>query len=62
VLRLIAEGASNLRIANQLHLAVKTVESHVASIFMKLGLEPSSDEHRRVHAAVTFLQHAANEG
>lgn len=56
VLRLIADGASNQGIAKQLHLAAKTVEAHIASIFTKLGLEPSADDHRRVQAAVKFLQ------
>jgi DNA-binding NarL/FixJ family response regulator len=56
VLRLIAAGASNHRIAKHLHLAAKTVEAHIASIFTKLGLEASGDEHRRVQAAVKFLR------
>jgi DNA-binding NarL/FixJ family response regulator len=62
VLRLIADGASNHRIATELHLAAKTVEAHVAAIFVKLGLEPSEDDHRRVQAAVTFLRSAGDEG
>jgi DNA-binding NarL/FixJ family response regulator len=58
VLRLIAAGASNQHIAKELHLAAKTVEAHIASIFTKLGLRPSADEHRRVQAAVRFLREA----
>ena len=55
VLALIAEGASNQAVATQLHVSAKTVEAHIAAIFMKLGLEPSADRHRRVQAAVKFL-------
>jgi DNA-binding NarL/FixJ family response regulator len=38
VLRLIAEGNTNQRIAEQLHLSKKTVESHRANIMRKLDL------------------------
>ena len=62
VLELIAEGASNQAIAARLHLSTKTVESHIGTIFMKLGLEPSSDEHRRVQAAVRFLTELGRPG
>jgi DNA-binding NarL/FixJ family response regulator len=55
VLGLIAEGASNQAIAARLHLSEKTIEAHIGAIFTKLGLEPSSDQHRRVQAAVRFL-------
>ena len=55
VLGLIAEGASNQAIAARLHLSAKTIEAHISAIFTKLGLEPSSDQHRRVQAAVRFL-------
>lgn len=55
VLGLIAEGASNQAIADRLHLSAKTVEAHIGAIFTKLDLEPSSEQHRRVHAALRFL-------
>ena len=55
VLALIAEGASNQAIAARLHLSAKTIEAHIGAIFTKLGLESSSDQHRRVQAAVRFL-------
>lgn len=55
VLRLVASGASNHGVAKQLHLSAKTVEAHIATIFAKLGLEASADEHRRVQAAVRFV-------
>jgi DNA-binding NarL/FixJ family response regulator len=56
VLSLMAEGLSNAGIARRLHLAPKTVESHVAAIFMALGLSPHADANRRVRAVVTFLR------
>jgi DNA-binding NarL/FixJ family response regulator len=37
VLALIASGASNLEIAESLHLSERTVKGHVSSIFTKLG-------------------------
>ena len=37
VLRLVAGGASNLEIADALHVSERTVKGHVGSIFAKLG-------------------------
>jgi DNA-binding NarL/FixJ family response regulator len=56
VLALMAQGLSNPAIARELHLAVKTVEAHVTSIFTKLGLAPDEREHRRVLAVLKFLK------
>ena len=41
VLKLMAEGRSNIGIAEALHVSVKTVETHVEHILDKLGIEPS---------------------
>jgi DNA-binding NarL/FixJ family response regulator len=38
VLRLIAQGAPNKEIAKKLYISVKTVDSHRANIFKKLGI------------------------
>jgi DNA-binding NarL/FixJ family response regulator len=56
VLGLMAEGRSNLAIAERLGLTEKTVESHVRVILSKLGLEPATEDHRRVLAVLTYLR------
>lgn len=56
VLALMAEGRSNVAIGQQLYLSPKTVESHVASVFLKLGLHPAPDDNRRVLAVLTWLR------
>jgi DNA-binding NarL/FixJ family response regulator len=58
VLALMAEGRSNRAIATGLFIGDKTVETHVASILSKLGLEATADDHRRVLAVLTWLRRA----
>ncbi|HWI08895.1 MAG TPA: helix-turn-helix transcriptional regulator [Solirubrobacteraceae bacterium] len=55
VLALIAAGWSNEGIREALFLSPKTVESHVHSIFAKLGLRRGSQTHARVLAARAWL-------
>jgi DNA-binding NarL/FixJ family response regulator len=55
VLALMAEGRTNAGIARRLWVTEGTVEKHVHSIFVKLRLPGSDDDHRRVLAVVTFL-------
>jgi DNA-binding NarL/FixJ family response regulator len=56
VLRLMAEGRANAAIAASLHLSPGAVEKHVTNIFSKLGLAPSTDDHRRVLAVLRWLE------
>jgi DNA-binding NarL/FixJ family response regulator len=56
VLALIAEGYSNAGVARELVVTVAAVERHVTSIFDKLGLQQSPDQHRRVLAVLNYLQ------
>jgi len=56
VLGLIAEGRSNAGIASELVVTVAAVERHVTSIFDKLGLHASAEDHRRVLAVLTYLR------
>jgi DNA-binding NarL/FixJ family response regulator len=56
VLELMAEGRSNHAIAEGLVVTDRAVEKHVTSIFGKLGLPPTQDDHRRVLAVLTYLQ------
>jgi DNA-binding NarL/FixJ family response regulator len=56
VLALMAEGRSNRAIAEQLVVTERAVEKHVTSIFGKLGLPPTPEDHRRVLAVLTFLR------
>ncbi len=56
VLALMAEGFSNLGIANRLSVTPGTVEKHVHSILSKLDLSEAADDHRRVLAVLTFLE------
>jgi DNA-binding NarL/FixJ family response regulator len=58
ILALMAQGRSNRAICERLFLSPKTVETHVGSIFAKLGLLPAADDHRRVLAVLTYLRSA----
>jgi DNA-binding NarL/FixJ family response regulator/class 3 adenylate cyclase len=56
VLELMAEGRSNQAIAERLVITLRAVEKHVTSIFSKLRLPASSEDHRRVLAVLTYLR------
>jgi DNA-binding NarL/FixJ family response regulator len=55
VIGLMAEGRSNQGIADDLVVTVGAVERHVTSIFAKLDLDPSAQDHRRVLAVLEYL-------
>jgi DNA-binding NarL/FixJ family response regulator len=55
VLALMAEGRSNAAIAQQLCISERAVAKHTASIFLRLGLQPSDDDNRRVLAVLAHL-------
>ena len=56
VLAAMAEGKSNLGIAQALFTSLASVEKHVTAIFRKLPLAPADTEHRRVQAVLTHLR------
>jgi len=56
VLALMAEGHTNAGIARRLWVTERTVETHVANILMKLGLDGTAEGHRRVLAVLRFLE------
>jgi DNA-binding NarL/FixJ family response regulator len=56
VLALMAEGRSNVAIAEKLVVTQRAVEKHVKSIFQKLRLPPAETDHRRVLAVLRYLE------
>lgn len=56
LLGLMAEGRSNHAIADTLVISERAVEKHVTSIFVKLGLPPAAEDHRRVLAVLAFIK------
>jgi len=55
VLTLMAQGHTNVGIARRLFLSERTIETHIASLLNKLGIEPTTDGHRRDLAVLAFL-------
>ncbi len=56
ILGLLAEGRSNVAIADLLHLAERSVEKHVTAVFTKLDLPQDRGDHRRVLAVLRYLK------
>ena len=56
VIGLMAEGRSNHAIAAELVITDRAVEKHVTSIFSKLDLPATADDHRRVLAVLAYLK------
>ncbi|MDO4259462.1 MAG: response regulator transcription factor [Actinomycetaceae bacterium] len=55
VLDLMAEGHTNVGIAEKLVVSEGAVEKHIQRIFSKLGLYPDASVHRRVKAVLTLV-------
>lgn len=55
VLELMAQGHTNVAIAERMVVTEGAVEKHTQRIFAKLGLLPDSTVHRRVRAVLAFL-------
>ena len=56
VLELMAQGRTNIAIGRLMVITQGAVEKHISSIFTKLGLPPSSDDHRRVMAVLAWVE------
>jgi len=56
VLELMAEGRSNAAVAETLVITLRAGEKHVTSIFSKLRLPATAEDHRRVLAVLTYLR------
>lgn len=61
VLGLMAEGRTNAAIARRLFIGEGAVEKNVSSIFTKLDLPPTDQDHRRVLAVLRWLEHGPQE-
>jgi len=60
VIELVAEGRSNKGIGERLVITERAVQKHVTSIFMKLGLRQSDDDHRRILAVLAYMAPGKN--
>ena len=58
VLELMAQGRTNAAVGSTLFLSAGAVEKNITSIFAKLGLQQSPEDHRRVLAVLAYLQSA----
>lgn len=56
VLSQMAQGKTNLAIAEALSLSSSAIEKHINAIFLKFGLSEETQVHRRVAAVLTFLR------
>jgi DNA-binding NarL/FixJ family response regulator len=60
VLAAMAEGKSNIGIAEDLVVTEAAVEKHVTRIFQKLDLGRTMTEHRRVLAVLTYVRNSSS--
>ena len=61
-LELIAQGRSNAAVARELVVTLGAVEKHISSIYSKLDLPATNDDHRRVLAVLAFLRATGEDG
>jgi DNA-binding NarL/FixJ family response regulator len=61
VLGFMAEGRTNAAIARAMVVTPGAVEKHISSIFGKLDLPSTDDDHRRVLAVLAYLRAGAND-
>lgn len=59
ILARLAEGRSNQAVADDMHLAIRSVEKHVSAIFTKLDRPSAATDHRRVLEVLRFINSTA---
>jgi DNA-binding NarL/FixJ family response regulator len=57
-LQLLAQGRTNKAIAEQMNVAVPTVEAYLSEVFKTLDIPVSPDDHKRVLAVLAWLRSA----
>jgi DNA-binding NarL/FixJ family response regulator len=62
VIQLMAEGRTDRAIADELVIGLKTVQTHTAAIFAKLGLGDDPRSNRRVRAVLAWLRGTTPSG
>ncbi len=55
VLQEMATGRNNATIARTLYMSERSVEKHISSVFLKLGLVDEGETNRRVRAVLTYV-------
>ncbi len=56
VLEQMATGRTNASIAQTLYMSERSVEKHISSVFLKLGLVDEGETNRRVMAVLAFIE------
>jgi DNA-binding NarL/FixJ family response regulator len=63
ILRLVAEGSSNVQVAQKLWVTEQTVKFHLSNIYRKLGVSNRTEASRyaQLHGLLTPVHHASRE-
>jgi DNA-binding NarL/FixJ family response regulator len=56
VLEEMAAGRTNASISRTLYMSERSVEKHITSVFLKLGLDDEGESNRRVMAVLAFVE------